>query len=172
MWLAMTSETRMTATGPVRPVALIVLAVVTCGGGAGNASIAAQSVNARLAAAKTLVCTFPVVATGNWIDGAHHADVKPSKLTIEFGEIDRDDGTARVIGDFGPSEIIVRSAGDTLHFVQSFREGPLYFTTVYPTETHDGRVLATHSRHEYTAVQLPGFTSRPEQYYGDCDIRP
>ena len=32
----------------------------------------------------------------------------------------------------------------------------------------DGKLRAVHTRHEYTEVSLPGFTSRPEQYYGDC----
>jgi hypothetical protein len=27
-----------------------------------------------------------------------------------------------------------------------------------------------HSRHEYTDVSLPGYTSSPEQYYGECEI--
>jgi len=31
-----------------------------------------------------------------------------------------------------------------------------------------GKLRAVHTRHEYTEVSLPGFTSRPEQYYGDC----
>ena len=26
------------------------------------------------------------------------------------------------------------------------------------------------SGREYTDVSLPGFTSRPEQYYGDCEV--
>jgi hypothetical protein len=134
--------------------------------------LAAQSAQDRLTSATTLACAFPVVATGTWTKGAPQAAVKTSKLAIQFNNIDRDDGTARVIGDFGPSEIIVRISGGTLHFVQSFREGPLYITTVFPKETHDGRLQATHSRHEYTAVTLPGFTSRPEQYYGDCEVRP
>jgi hypothetical protein len=133
---------------------------------------AAQSAQARLTSAKGLACTFPVVAVGTWTKGAPEAAVKDSKLTVQFDNIDRDDGTARVIGDYGPSEIIVRMAGDTLHFVQSFRDGPLYITTVFSKETHDGRLQAAHSRHEYTAVSLPGFTSRPEQYYGDCELRP
>ena len=32
--------------------------------------------------------------------------------------------------------------------------------------------MAVHTRHEYTDVLLIGFTSRPEQYYGDCAIGP
>ena len=34
----------------------------------------------------------------------------------------------------------------------------------------EGRWLAVHTRHEYTDVSLPGYTSRPEQYYGSCAI--
>jgi hypothetical protein len=40
---------------------------------------------------------------------------------------------------------------------------------VFDKETRAGRLQAVHTRHEYTAVSLPGFTSRPEQYYGDCE---
>ena len=79
-------------------------------------------------------------------------------------------GTAIVLGAFGPSDIIVRLSTGTLHFVQSFREGPLYATTIFPYETTGGRLRAVHTRHEYTEVSLPGFTSRPEQYYGDCEV--
>jgi hypothetical protein len=28
--------------------------------------------------------------------------------------------------------------------------------------------MAVHTRHEYTDISLPGFTSRPEMYIGDC----
>ncbi len=34
-----------------------------------------------------------------------------------------------------------------------------------------GKLKAVHTRHEYTEVSLPGYTSRPEQYYGECDAR-
>jgi hypothetical protein len=126
----------------------------------------------RLASVKVLKCVFPVLATGTWTKGVPEAAVKAAKLTIGFDEIDADDGTARVLGDFGPSDIIVRLSGSTLHFMQSFREGPLYVTTVFPKETSGGRLQAAHTRHEYTEVSLPGFTSRPEQYYGDCEVQP
>jgi hypothetical protein len=29
---------------------------------------------------------------------------------------------------------------------------------------------AVHTRHENTLIALPGFTSKPEQYYGHCEI--
>ena len=66
------------------------------------------------------------------------------------------------------SDIIVRLAVNSLHFVQSFREGPLYITTVIARQTKNGRWLAVHTRHEYAEIDLPGFTSKPEQYYGSC----
>jgi hypothetical protein len=126
----------------------------------------------RLAAAKTLKCTFTTMATGTWKNGEAVTETKPIKLALGFDEVNADDGTARVIGAFGPSDIIVRLSLGNLHFVQSFREGPLYTTTIFPKETRDGRLQAVHTRHEYTEVSLPGFTSRPEQYYGDCSIEP
>jgi uncharacterized protein YjbI with pentapeptide repeats len=44
----------------------------------------------------------------------------------------------------------------------------LHTTTVLAREARDGRLLAVHTRHEYTDVRLPGFTSRPEMYIRDC----
>jgi hypothetical protein len=131
---------------------------------------ARPTINERLASVKTLKCTFPAMATGTWTKGAAEGALKPAKLSVGFDSIDTEDGTARVIGDFGPSEIIVRLANGTLHFLQSFRDGPLYVTTVFPKETRPGWLQAAHSRHEYTEVILPGFTSRPEQYYGECEV--
>jgi hypothetical protein len=41
---------------------------------------------------------------------------------------------------------------------------------VFDKENTPGKYKAVHTRHEYTEVSLPGFTSRPEQYYGECEI--
>jgi len=134
-------------------------------------SVAAQSNSAdRLTTAKTLKCEFTVQATGDWKDRRITADIKPATLAITFDNIDTDEGSATIIGEFGPSEIIVKLSSGTLHFVQSFREGPLYATTVFAYESEPGRLRAVHTRHEFTPVSLPGFTSRPEQYYGTCQI--
>ena len=95
--------------------------------------------------------------------------MKTAALSLRFEAIDADEGTARIIGMFGPSDIIVRLSAGTLHFVQVFSAGPLYTTTVFPKETRGRKLQAVHTRHEYTEVSLPGFTSRPEQYYGECE---
>lgn len=136
------------------------------------APVSAQSAHDRLTAAKSIDCKFSVEAVATWKNGLPQAELKTSALTMRFESINADEGTARVVGMFGPSDIIVRLLDNTLHLVQSFREGPLYVTTVFPRETSAGRFQAVHTRHEWTAVTLPGYTSSPEQYYGDCQVIP
>ena len=133
--------------------------------------VAAQtSVRGALESAKTLSCEFPLFATGTWTGGEPRAEVKPVKLSIRFEAIDLQDVTARVVGLLGPSYAIARMAEGSLHLLTIDNAGPLYVTTVFDKEARGGRLRAVHTRHEYTDVSLPGFTSRPEQYYGDCEI--
>jgi hypothetical protein len=137
---------------------------------AGAPGAAQQEPADKLLAAQAVTCTFTTMATGTWNSGVAAAEIKASKFSMGFDQIDADQGTARVIGAFGPSDIIVRFSIGALHFVQAFREGPLYATTIFPQISKDGKFKAVHTRHEYTEVRLPGFTSRPEQYYGECEI--
>lgn len=117
-----------------------------------------------------LDCSFTVIATADWSEGEADASVEPSTLSLRFEEIDADGATAAIVGPYGASHIIVRQTGDYLHLVQMFTVGPLYTTTVIDRETADGRRMAVHTRHEYTDTRLVGFTSRPEQYVGDCAV--
>ena len=110
-----------------------------------------------LAGIKTASCEFTLHAVSNWKDGEPQAGVTPAKLSFRFEDINTDEGSARIVGPFGPSDIVVRLSRDTLHFLQSFREGPLYVTTVIPRIARDGRVMAVHTRHEYTDVALSGY---------------
>ncbi|MDG2040358.1 MAG: hypothetical protein P8J30_07730 [Ilumatobacter sp.] len=126
----------------------------------------------RLLNTTGLDCAFTTISTGGWPEGAAGAEIAPSTLSLRFEEIDTDGATAEIVGPYGASQIIVRQTGDYLHLVQMFTVGPLYSTTVIDRETTDGRFMAVHTRHEYTDTQLIGFTSRPEQYYGDCAVEP
>jgi hypothetical protein len=140
-----------------------------------SASLSAQAPNApsaRLAKATSLKCTFPAMTTGTWTEGVPQTSVKPAKLSVAFNAVDTQDGTAEAVGDSGKSHITVRLLGAYLHFMQLDPYGAVYITTVFDRESRGGKLLAAHSRHEYTPVQLPGLTSRPEQYYGDCEITP
>jgi hypothetical protein len=122
------------------------------------------------AGAKSLKCSFAVLATGTWIEDKAQAEVKAAKLALAFDAINAEDGTADAKGGFGPPHIVVRLSGGNLHFLQVGSEGPVYVTTVFDQVTAAGKLKAVHTRHEYTRVSLPGYTSRPEQYYGECEI--
>ena len=140
----------------------------------GSTAIARQVPNApspRLAKTVSLKCVFPTQTTGNWKDGTAEAAIKPAKLAVGFTSIDTQDGTAEAAGAGGKFHITVRLVGNYLHFMQMDAYGAMYVTTVFNQETKGGRLLAAHSRHEYTPVSLPGLTSRPEQYYGDCEAK-
>jgi hypothetical protein len=138
--------------------------------GPGVIDAAAQ---ARIAGAKTLRCSFPRNATGTWTkDGAADATIRSTPLTLRFDSIDADGGTAQLRNGTVGSEVTVRLAEGYLHFMQAFRTGPLYTTTVFDVGEKSGRLKAVHSRHEYFSVPLPGATSSPEQYYGECEIVP
>ncbi|HWW88555.1 MAG TPA: hypothetical protein VNZ26_33405 [Vicinamibacterales bacterium] len=137
----------------------------------GTTALHAQRSREVLPTVKSLSCTFSVLATGTWKNGEAQAELKSTPFSLRFDAINTDEGTARVIGNYGPSDIIVRLSLGTLHLVQIFNEGALYTTTVFPKETRGGKLQAVHTRHEYTEVSLPGFTSRPEQYYGECEVQ-
>ena len=123
-----------------------------------------------LARASTIKCTFPLMVLSSLRDEPPKAEVKPSTLVLQFEDINADEGTAELKSGVGAYDIIVRYAQGYLNFIQSFREGPLYVTTVLEQKTSEGKLKAMHSRHEFTIVSLPGFTSSPEQYYGACEI--
>jgi hypothetical protein len=124
----------------------------------------------RLAAAKALDCTFSVLTTGGWDGGVPNATVGSASRSVSFHDINTQEGTATAGSGFGDSFIVVRLAGEYLHFLQMSSSGPVYMTTVLAREGRDGRLLAIQSRHEFTTVIVPGFTSRPEQYLGDCTV--
>jgi len=134
-------------------------------------SVEAQpSPDGSLATATSINCSFSLIAVGNWGDEAPEAEVKPVNLVLEFEAVNADEGTAQLASSFGVYDIIVRYAEGYLHFIQSFLDGPLYVTTVLEKETSDGALKAMHSRHEHTDFALTGFTSSPEQYYGQCEV--
>jgi len=109
------------------------------------------------------------MAVGDWKSGEAAAATRPAKLSVSFNGVDAQDGTAESVGDAGKWHITVRLVGPYLHFMQMDPYGAIYVTTVFDVETRRGRLQAVHTRHEYTRVSLPGLTSRPEQYYGDCE---
>jgi len=124
----------------------------------------------RLKNASRIDCRFSEIAKGNWTDDGARFEIGTVDFSAAFFDIDVESGTAEAEGRFGASYIIVRYAEGYLHFMQTLNSGPLYLTTVLAQESTNGRLKAVHTRHEYTQVSLPGFTSRPEIYLGDCSV--
>ena len=129
-----------------------------------------RALERQLAAATSVDCRFAALATGTWNDGTPSIAVSDTELTTSFSDIDVEEGTAEADSEFGESLIIVRYASGYLHLLQLGIAGPLHLTTVLARETTGGRLMAVHTRHEYTPTIMPGFTSRPEMYIGDCAV--
>jgi hypothetical protein len=126
----------------------------------------------RLVGVKALSCTFTLVASGTWAaDGEPKGEVKPAKLSIAYDAIDVESGTARTVEGTGSLDLIAKLSLWNLHLLWIGSEGSVYLTTVFDRETKGGKLRAVHTRHEYTDVSLPGYTSRPEQYYGECEVK-
>ena len=150
----------------VKSLAVVITAAAVLALTAGSA--AAQ---AKIAGAKSLRCTFPRVSTGSWKkDGTPDATIKPASLVLRFEAIDIETGIAQLRNGSVGTDVTVRFAEGYLHFMQAFRTGPLYTTTVFEAGANGNKFKAVHSRHEYFSVPLPDATSTPEQYYGECEI--
>ena len=133
--------------------------------------VSAQSaLDRRLATAKKLDCSFSTFALGNWEKNTPSLTVKPAELKAAFTNINVDEGTAEAETAYGASFISVRYAQGYLHIMQMSDAGPLYLTTVFARAAGEGRLMAVHTRMEYSPTVIPGFTSRPEIYLGTCSI--
>jgi len=130
----------------------------------------AQATKGPLATVQSIKCSFTLMVVGTWGEKEPEAKVKPASRVLQFDAINADEGSAVLKDDYGKSDIIVRYSGGYLHFIQSKLDGPLYTTTILEKKTASGKLKAMHSRHEFTDYALVGFTSSPEQYYGDCEI--
>jgi hypothetical protein len=128
---------------------------------------------AGVAKATSLRCSFSSQTKAGWrADGSADISTGKAALTLRFDTIDTDAGTAELRTGSMTSELIVRASEGYLNFLQVFRTGPIYTTTVFDAGSRGGKFKAVHSRHEYLDPALPGATSTPEQYYGECEIAP
>ena len=130
-----------------------------------------------LANVQRLKCAFTQKAIGTWDkDSLPAIEMAPAKLSMVFDAIDTQDGTANVVDvtapDAGAPHITVRVLADNLHFLAMNISGSVYLTTVFADRASraGGNFKAVHTRHEFTATRLSGWTSRPEQYYGQCEV--
>ena len=151
-----------------------VLLLMTLGGVYAHAQAPAT---VPLADVKRLKCAFTQKAVGTWDkELAPAIENLPAKLSMVFDNIDTQDATANVIDvtapDAGAPHITVRVLANNLHFLAMNISGSVYLTTVFADRESrsSGNFKAVHTRHEFTPTRLTGWTSRPEQYYGQCEV--
>jgi len=132
---------------------------------------------AALTSVQRLKCTFTQRAVGTWDkDAVPSVELTPAKLSMVFDAIDTQDGTANVIDvtapDAGAPHITVRLLANNLHLMAMNISGSVYLTSVFADRDSNvgGTFKAVHTRHEFTPTRLTGWTSRPEQYYGQCQV--
>ena len=135
-----------------------------------HAALGQAGLDRRLQAAKRLECSFSVLATGSWDKNTPAVAVTPAEFKAAFFDINIDEGTAEAESAYGASFISVRYAQGYLHIMQMSDAGPLYLTTVMARAAGEGKLMAVHTRLEYSPTIIPGFTSRPEMYVGTCAI--
>lgn len=121
--------------------------------------------------ATRIECLFTRKVTTVWDEGAPSVTVDAADFELAFFDIDIEAGSAEAEGRFGDEFIVLRYADGYLHFMQMFRDGPLYVTTIIARETVPGRIMALHSRHEFSPSIAAGFTRLPETYLGDCALQ-
>jgi hypothetical protein len=151
-------------------VLLLVIAVQAAAYAQAPASVA-------LADVTRLRCAFAQKALGTWDkELTPTIEALPAKLSMVFDSIDTQDATANVTDvtapDAGAPHITVRVLANNLHFLAMNISGSVYLTTVFADRESrtTGNFKAVHTRHEFTPTRLTGWTSRPEQYYGQCEV--
>jgi len=149
-------------------IALVGLAALTAA--PPQAALGQGGLDRRLVAAKRIECSFSVLATGSWDKNVPGVAVAPAELKAAFYDINIDEGTAEAESAYGASFISVRYSAGYLHIMQMSDAGPLYLTTVLARAAGEGKLMAVHTRLEYSPTIIPGFTSRPEMYLGTCSI--
>jgi hypothetical protein len=153
-----------------RHIAIVLAGLAALTAGQPQAALGQAGLDRRLAAAKRLECSFSTMATGNWDKNVPSLAVTPAEIKAAFFDINIDEGTAEAESAYGASFISVRYTAGYLHIMQMSDAGPLYLTTVLARAAGEGKLMAVHTRIEYSPTVIPGFTSRPEMYLGTCSI--
>jgi hypothetical protein len=134
-------------------------------------SYAQSTATNPLATVKSLKCKFPVYAVVSWKNGQPEAQIKQAQMfSLDFDEIDADDGTARVTSTSGATHITALLTVSSLHLMERSVTGTLNITTVFSSDKGATTWRAVHSRHDYLPMSIPGFVSEPtvSQNYGEC----
>lgn len=113
-------------------------------------------------APKAARCTFEFGVFVEFKKGEFNSE-DGGKTSFVIAAIDRENGSAQLIGNLGATPLAMVPSPNHLHFVEQTQIGSVNLTTIF-SEVKDSRgFLAVHSRH--TGLPTDPMIS---QYYGFC----
>ncbi len=120
---------------------------------------------ARAQSRDQLICTFTHGVVTD-LDNAF-AEPRPveERLSLIFQDINREQSTARMLGNLGgePTEVMWVDGGSSFSFVEVTPSGNVTTTSVFPAE-RGAPAVAVHSRH----IRYPNMPPVISQYFGEC----
>ena len=147
----------------------LLFAMLACAVGA--VSSAAQEIEAwaALEEVSALECSFPKGTVAKW-DAASPMLTPDSGLkgVLRFTSIDRETGTAILLGSGGSTQVSVIATPGEITFVETTALGSIIVTTVFGNRPSGspGEFIAVHSRHVVGMAEfVPPISS---QYHGTC----
>lgn len=117
----------------------------------------------RLRLSSTFRCEFPIGVSGNLQRDSPSSTVFREKFSLVFDNVSVPNGTARMIGNNGGSDIVVSGADEGITLLEPLESGFFQMTVIYAAHNSSGSFKAVHSRHS----SLMGWPL-PSQYYGSC----
>ena len=118
----------------------------------------------QLGAARSFKCLFNAGIVAEWEGPRVRRELTSTvDMTYHFQDVDRVDGTARMLGSEGTRTVELIDSPAGLTFIDQTLSGNLSFTTVFAQQLQGGNFSAVHSRHV-----LLSSAPLPSQYYGIC----
>jgi hypothetical protein len=141
---------------------------------AGTALDAQTEAESLLATAKNLRCTFPVSVRTVWKDGAPQPTIRRSgELVVTIRDINAASGSALLVRSPINKDLTLVASEKARHFIDA-GGGRVTMTVVLAEFSTGMKFKASHSIHDFTAIEVGSFRAEPEivQYAGECEITP
>ncbi len=160
------------AGGIIRSVKNIAAALTACALFGVVTPLGAQTdAETRLAQAIGFKCAFALSVRTTWKEGAPVPLIRDTtKLSVEIRNVQADSGSAGLVTGRGVLDVTMVASERARFFIDA-GGGKVTVTTVLGESTTGSRLRATHSIHDFVALEIASFRSEPEivLHTGDCE---
>lgn len=120
----------------------------------------------RLFAARSLKCEYTSRSYTKWLGGQPVIELTTEKnMTLHFDSIDKEKGSARIIGNQGAADVFLVVTIEGIHILEGAPAGNMNFTTVFAEYAKGTRdFVSVSSRHINLRPPLPS------QHHGTCRV--